>query len=204
MTYKDKGSYESSPPCTVQHLDAPLFVCFVLRLTFRWVSSGGFLLIVLQCVDVCGCVLQRVAMGEGVPWCVAVCSVLQCVAVYCCRPRRSPRRGWSTVCSVLYCVAACCCFFSVLQCVGAGLLAILHSSKGEFECVTVCVAACVAACMPFSCSSTLPLPCAALHSRNGEFENNAIYVSRTHLSLSDLHVSDIHITTHLSDRHVTN
>jgi len=152
-------------------------------------------------VDVCCSVLPWARECRGVLLCAACCSVLQYIAVGPAAAHGGVGLPCAVCCTVLQHVAVFC---SVLQCVGAGLLAILHSSKGEFECVTVCVAACVAACMPFSCSSTLPLPCAALHSRNGEFENNAIYVSRTHLSLSDLHVSDIHITTHLSDRHVTN
>ena len=108
ITYKDKGSYESSPPCIVQPLDSPLFCLLCPQVDIpmnffpgRWV----------QCVDVCCSVLPWERECRDVLHCFAVCSVLQCVAVscsvlqcvavYCCRPRRSPRRGWSTVRSVL-------------------------------------------------------------------------------------------------------
>ena len=88
MTYKDKGSYESLPPCNTEwHI---LIIMFLSVCRSCWMSD---------CVAVCCSVLQ----------CVAVrCSVLQCVAVCC-----SVLQGVAVCCSVLQCVAVCC---SVLQC----------------------------------------------------------------------------------------
>jgi len=93
MTYKDKGSYESSPLCILA-IDT-LFHFF----SFKPIFWFGFYREKYH-VAVCCSVLQCVAVRCSVLPCVAVrCSVLQCAAVCC---------------SVLQCAAVCC---SVLQCV---------------------------------------------------------------------------------------
>ena len=127
MTYKDKGSYESSPPCTAQDV---VYMCkdmwtrrehsdFDPR---EWrnhflviVRRGDFQYSLLHCVAAVCCSALR---------CVAVCcSVLYCVAV-CCRVLRYVWRGafqYSLMhlechsISVLQCVAVCC--VCVLQCI---------------------------------------------------------------------------------------
>ena len=101
MTYKDKGSYESSPPCThTWYFDVSRTcsrMCLCHCLVHTWIML------------VCGCVIHiHDSSTRSVTWmkwchmriichellvCVAVCcSVLQCVAVCC---------------SVLQCVAVC-------------------------------------------------------------------------------------------------
>jgi len=90
MTYKDKGSYESSPLCILA-IDNP-FSLFQFQTHFLvW-----FLPRKVPCCSVLQCVAVR-------------CSALQCVAV-CCRALQCV----AVCCSVLQCVAVCC---SVLQCV---------------------------------------------------------------------------------------
>ena len=86
MTYKDKGSYESSPPCT--RISQGLIACTCSALQHRSVRYSG-----LQCVAVCCSVLQ----------CVAVCcSVMRCVALYC-----NVLHCVALCCIVLHCVAVC-------------------------------------------------------------------------------------------------
>jgi len=132
MTYKDKGSYESSPPCrnTVHpkaHVRVPrvpvsalfqyvqLFQCVaVYSGVFQHIQKRRCELHRVCCsvlyVAVCCSVLQCAAVCCSVLQCVAVCcSVLQCVAVCC-----SVLQCAAVCCSVLQCVAVCCCF---LQCV---------------------------------------------------------------------------------------
>jgi len=77
----------------------------------------------LQCVAVCFCVFQCVAVCCSALQCVAACwSVLQCVAVCC-----SALQCVSVRCSVLQCVAVC---LSALQCVSVRC--------SVFQCVALC------------------------------------------------------------------
>jgi len=104
MTWKDKGSYESSPPCTL--------CCTMLHF-------AALCCTVFQCVAACCKVVQMISCyyiwADIHPAGARVqnlnkqrllrvsCSVLQCVGVSC---------------SVLQCVAVCCC---VLLCVAVSL-----------------------------------------------------------------------------------
>jgi len=97
MTYKDKASCNSTPPCNK----------FSSELTFKNVYlCVAVCCSVLQCVAVCCSVLlTSLRICTDVLQCVAVCcSVLQCVAV-CCSVLLTSLRIYT---SVLQCVAVCC------------------------------------------------------------------------------------------------
>ena len=110
MTYKDKGSFESSPLCSpptrilLSTMQAKTRIFLESRLLYRCV---------LQCVkmsrvhtDGIACLLQRVAV---------CCSVLQCTISISLLAKRLVcvyATGQLLYCSVLQCVAGCC---SVLQ-----------------------------------------------------------------------------------------
>jgi len=114
MTYKDKGSYESSPPCMCNERETfwrrsccrERYLHHLLHAPLRAtvpclpaiVCTASSCISCRTTLSVCCSVFQCVvvSMVQRVAVC---CSVLQCVAVCC---------------SVLQCVAVCC---SVLQCV---------------------------------------------------------------------------------------
>ena len=124
MTYKDKGSYESSPPCmrlvAVVSFESPILeYCDWSRQCMMIDAYDSFCVAV--CAAVCCSVLQCVAVccsqncTEWVIYLLAFtvlcCTVLHCAAV-CCSVLQCVLRNVAVCCSVLQCVAVCC---SVLQ-----------------------------------------------------------------------------------------
>jgi len=72
MTYKGKGSYESSPPCTIEQ---SMQIAYSFAFIFKYVSSYVYV-----CVRVCVCVCVFVF---ACVFCVSVC-VCVCVGVFMC------------------------------------------------------------------------------------------------------------------------
>jgi len=84
----------------------------------------------VQCVAVCGSVLQYVAVCCSLVQCVAVCCiVLQCVAVFCSVLQYgSMLQCLAVCCSVLQCVSVFC---SALQCDKSFVRALTNVSGGS-------------------------------------------------------------------------
>jgi len=130
MTYKDKGSYESSPPKNVcVRLDFTTLSCHVRTLTSQVTCFADFSCSGLQCVAVCCSetwshylVVSRTHIDESRPWhllmCMShdpnnVCARLNLTTLSC--HVRTLASQVTCVCWFQLQWAAVCC--SVLQCV---------------------------------------------------------------------------------------
>jgi len=149
MTYKDKGSYESSPPCIhhVYDLHEPIPVGLIFwraNICVAQLQCVAMCCSVLYCVAVCCSVLQRVAVyysHEPIPVLRKMVSTAKCLPL-----TKIERRACQCVavwCGVLQCVAVCC---SVAQDGKHGKALATGEEKERSMSVYCSVLQCVATC----------------------------------------------------------